>query len=381
MVDEFQDTSALQVELLSLVANEGLTRYFLVGDPNQSIFGFAGARPDLMGEFAERIDARCDFALHGNFRSSEPVIEHAERLYPREPRMLSVGDSAGYSEEPQYVRSATAFDAIIDHFLPLLDRLNIDYGQAAILSPWWVKLLHLGRRLRQHGIPIVGPGARPYRRIHPFALLSEQICSYIEDPDPTAIPRIERELFVMLNNFTGGANFGVYTFSGRSTVFHLIRIGQQQRERHVRALDWLRSVVEMYADVLCERGLLPHSCAHLMIESVDGMESDMVKNDVDVTNLAIAELGMFASSESSMKLLTMHKAKGREFEAVAIIDLHDGRVPDYRARDIEEVNEGRRLLYVAITRAKRILFYCTDEEDWRNEPSRFLRAGELGIIQ
>jgi DNA helicase-2/ATP-dependent DNA helicase PcrA len=81
-----------------------------------------------------------------------------------------------------------------------------------------------------------------------------------------------------------------------------------------------------------------------------------------------------------MKLLTMHKAKGREFDAVAVVDLHDGRVPDFRARSIEEVNEGKRLLYVAITRAKRILFYFTDEEHPRNVPSRFLGEGELGVL-
>ena len=54
LVDEFQDTSALQVEILTLVALHNVTTFFVVGDPYQSIFRFAGARPDLFDVFAER---------------------------------------------------------------------------------------------------------------------------------------------------------------------------------------------------------------------------------------------------------------------------------------------------------------------------------------
>ena len=74
LVDEFQDTTDLQVEILALIAGKNRTRFLLVGDPCQSIFGFAGARPDLAEQFAERIEARTDKQLSGNFRSSLPII-------------------------------------------------------------------------------------------------------------------------------------------------------------------------------------------------------------------------------------------------------------------------------------------------------------------
>src|SRR5260370_11488729 len=72
LVDEFQDTTDLQVEILTLIAKRGRTKLLLVGDPFQSIFRFAGARPDLADKFAADIKARTDFALSGNFRSSKP---------------------------------------------------------------------------------------------------------------------------------------------------------------------------------------------------------------------------------------------------------------------------------------------------------------------
>ena len=80
LVDEFQDTTDLQVEILALIAKAGQTRFLLVGDPFQSIFGFAGARPDLADEFAERIGARTDLTLSGNFRSSTPILAHANSV-------------------------------------------------------------------------------------------------------------------------------------------------------------------------------------------------------------------------------------------------------------------------------------------------------------
>jgi DNA helicase-2/ATP-dependent DNA helicase PcrA len=380
LVDEFQDTSALQVEILKLIADRGLTKFFLVGDPYQSIYGFAGARPDLMDEFADLIAAQRDFELLTNFRSSDPIVKHAERLCPRNPPMSPGGESAVFTEKPQYIHAATAFETITEHYIPVLDELGIDYGKAAILAPWWVKLLHLGRQLREYGIPVFGPGARPYKRRHLFAPLAEQICAYIEQPDPRLIPRIERELFRLITDATGSTNYNVYTYAGRTTVFRLIRTGKILRQEHERGVIWLNEAAREFAAILCEDELLPPSCCHLMVESVRAMEQDMIDRKVDIANLSTADLGMFASYERSMKLLTMHRAKGREFDAVAIVDLHDGRVPHFTATTAEEIDEARRLLYVSITRARRVLMYMTDEEHWRNRPSRFLFEGELGLI-
>ena len=379
LVDEFQDTSALQIEILDLIASRRKTKFFLVGDPCQSIFGFAGAHPGLMEEFADRIGASRDFPLPANFRSSELVIEHAELLIPREPRMTAEGEWADCTQRPRHIHAASAFDAITDHFIPALDELGIDYGNAGILAPWWVKLLHLGRQLRDYGIPIIGPGARPYRRAHLFALLAEQICEYIEDPNPRLIKRVEKELFNMLNNITGSPNFDVYTYHGRIAVFRLIRAGRALRLRHDNALAWLIHASEEFADILVEDGLLADSQRDLLSESVKDMERDMLNNDIDTENLSVTDLGMFASYSKSMQLLTMHRAKGREFDAVAIIDLHDGRLPHFSANTDDQIEEARRLFYVAITRAKRLLMYITDDED-DSLPTPFLYHGGLDIL-
>src|SRR6267142_2856436 len=81
--------------------------------------------------FASRIAARTDLTLSGNFRSSVPIIDHANLLYPRTPAMTAVGAAKDFTETPEWQQGASAFDAIMDYFLPALDALDIPYGEAA----------------------------------------------------------------------------------------------------------------------------------------------------------------------------------------------------------------------------------------------------------
>ena len=117
LVDESQDTSELQVRILDQIRKagaEGRPRFFMVGDPMQSIFGFAGARPELMDSFAETLDANTDIELLDNFRSSAPILRQADRLLPRGESMVAAGESVDFGEEPRYVHADTPTDAVVN---------------------------------------------------------------------------------------------------------------------------------------------------------------------------------------------------------------------------------------------------------------------------
>lgn len=382
LVDEFQDTTALQVEILRRLSQFGHSNFFLVGDPYQSIYGFAGARVELMEDFAEEIGATREFKLLGNFRSTDLIIRDAEKLCPRTPGMEGVGKTAKEAIEPLYVHTSTAFEAITDYFLPVIADLGIAYGDAAILSPWWIKLLNLGKKLRDYGIPIVGPGARPYKRSHVFAPLAEQICAFITSPEQRTFHQIERELFLLIEGIMKRRYCRVYSYDGSKTIWRLITSGRRIYKRTPRAVEWLRMAAEEFGGILSEEGLVRNEDREVLKESVMSMIEDMIKNKIDTENLNVEDLGLFASTGKNLHLLTMHRAKGREFDAVAIVDCHEGRIPDFRAirtNDRAKLEEGRRLLYVSITRARRFLLYVTDDEGYRNEPSRFLCEGYLDL--
>jgi DNA helicase-2/ATP-dependent DNA helicase PcrA len=296
--------------------------------------------------------------------------------------MHAVGDAVDADTEPIYVHTGSAFEAITDYFLPGLESLGIDYGKAAILSPWWIKLLHLGRNLREYGIPIVGPGARPYKRSHLFATLAEQLCAYVTHPTRKTFHQIEKELFLLVNTLTGGRPYFVFSYEGSVIIRRLIDLSASACESNPLAVEWLTVSAEAVEAALCEAGLVPGCSRGALIESANEIIKDMIKNKVDTNNLSAEDLGLFASTARNLHLLTMHKAKGREFDAVAVVDLHDGRVPDFRAikdNDLRQIEEGKRLLYVSITRARRFLMYVTDEEDRRNHPSRFICRNHLDL--
>lgn len=381
LVDEFQDTTDLQVEILSLIAGTHRVRFLLVGDPYQSIFRFAGARPDLADEFAARIGARTDLVLSGNFRSSPAIVDHANRLCPRAPEMRAVGAAKEFTETPEWRHGASPFEVITDYFLPAVDALDIPVGEAAILAPTWYSLFPLGRRLREYGVSIVGPGARPYRRNRQFAPLAEQVCGYMMEPRPEAIAGIERTLFNTLLDITGRASFDIFSYAGRVTVFRLLHKAQELHVQHVGAIAWLEAAANAFAEVLIDEEYLSRAQHDIFVVSVEEMKADMRNNRVDLPNLTIDDLGIYASPEAALKLSTLHNAKGREYQAVAMIDLHEGRIPFYQAQTPDELAEAKRLFYVGVTRAKRLLLYVTDESNPRNPPSRFLQAEGVGVCQ
>ena len=380
LIDEIQDTSALQVEILSLIAQCNLTTFFLVGDPEQSIYGFAGAERHLMFSFADEI-AATPFHLSGNFRSSTPIIERAESLIPRDPKMFAAGKAKKYNEQPIFQHVANHTVAVTDFFLPALTELNIPFGDAAILAPAWYLLSPLGRFLRNYGVPVVGPGARPYRKsTHVFAGLAECCCAFVDSSKDVSIRQVEKEVFTFLQNVTGNANFRVFDYEGRRTIARILRGAEQLNESNMGAVAWLTAAAREFTEILTEDGFLPITCQSVLVESADEIISDMKRQkDVDIANLTTGDLGMFANPRDNLKLLTMHGAKGREFAAVALIGVHDGRIPyhnKYNQLTQLTLEESRRQMYVAVTRAKRLLALFTDDEDYR-PPSRFL--SEMGF--
>jgi len=382
LVDEFQDTTELQIEILKKIHDATHSNFFLVGDPHQSIFGFAGARPRLVHEFSNYANARRDFHLSENWRSNPQIVAHAELLRPRAVPMRSAGAIAADQREPQYEHRARVFEALEDIFLPALQELGIAYGDAAILAPSWFALLPIGRRLRNYGVPIIGPGARPYRGKQLFARLAEYICAYIERREPALIRNISRELHRIVLEVSRVNRLQLFGYSGRVTIFRLLAIGEALRNQSDSAEQWLVNASNEFGQLLVADQVLSKTAENLLSESAAAMCAQMRLNrDVDLSNMTVSDLGLFAATGKSMHLLTMHAAKGLEFEAVALVSLHDGQIPNFRAKTEEDIDEARRLMYVAITRAKRLLLYVTDQERSRNVPSRFLGPDGLRLVQ
>jgi DNA helicase-2/ATP-dependent DNA helicase PcrA len=376
LVDEFQDTSALQVEFLGLIHEVGHTTFFLVGDPEQSIYSFAGAERELMNGFSQAIKAT-GFPVSGNFRATQPLVDHAERLITRHPPMVSVSTKPALNPSVFYEHTQDSFTAMTDYFLPFLEANGISYGNAAILAPNWFVLRPLGKQLREYGIPVVGPGARPYKRKYLFGRIAEQVCAYLEGRAPEILHQAEKELFMIASELTGRPAFRIFSYQGMRVVHRLMRKGEALRQAHEGAADWLNAGAHAFEEILIEEGIIPSSYAGSFVESRDEMLAEMEAQRIDVANMGLADLGILADPRKNMKLMSMHGAKGREFEAVAVICAHDGLVPfhnQYNPLTTAGLEEARRLFYVAMTRAERSLWIFSSPNTKALPPTRFLAA-------
>ena len=289
--------------------------------------------------------------------------------------MKAHGPASTFGFDPIHVTAQDRFTALTDFFFPIIDEYKIPYGETAILAPSWFTLLPLGRQLRSFGVPVVGPGARPYKAARLFAKFAEQVCAYIENPRPERIREIERELFILMANLNGKPSYTVFSYDGRRVAFELIQAGRVIRDQSEAAVAWLEKASFRFGEILRESGFCSIQATSLLQESANLMIGDMERNGIDIVNLTLGDLGMFACPDANLKLLTFHGSKGREFDAVALIDIHEGRMPNWRhSADQEKVEESKRLFYVGITRARKVLLYITDKEDYRNTPTRFLTS-------
>lgn len=379
LVDEFQDTTELQTEIFKLIYQTRRSKFFVVGDPYQSIYSFTGARSELINPFATYIAAKTDLSLTGNFRSNPQIVNNAEALLARSPRMVSVGETKDCIEHPKYVNVSNANTAITQYFLPALQRLQIPFGEACILARDWRSLYSISRFLRTNGIPIVGPGARPYKKSRLFARLAEHLCCSIAEPIHENLRRLDQALFQTLQDLAHDSHTMERQFACRVAIVRLLRKAKELSDGR-SGVSWLDSISEYTGETLRDLGLTNQSNSGLFYASVQEMKADMQRQNVDINGLTVENLGLFASPNKALRLATIHYAKGQEYSAVAIVGLNEGTIPDFRAKEPKDIQDEKRLLYVALTRAKRLLLYISVDNKWKKPPSRFLGRDGLGFF-
>jgi DNA helicase II / ATP-dependent DNA helicase PcrA len=371
LVDEFQDTSEIQLEILRQIREIATSDFFLVGDPHQSIYRFAGASPESSQRFVVEIGADCSHPLSGNFRSSDEIVAMAEQLLPRNPAMKAVGENAKKGVSAQVFTSPSMPRAITEHFLPMVSGAGISYGACAVLAAWWTDLLPVARACSQAGIPVIGPGARPYRRGRLIVPLLENLAaaatSYV------SLAATQRALMRAVNEIEGGDTEGFDGWLGRLFTLTLQQHAQQLLRDTPNAIDWILALGAVIDALLLAREIDTHGAFEMSAKEIQAdLHARHAKGEIDMTRLSVGELGLFANPQNAIKLLTVHAAKGREFEAVAVIGMNEGRFPHFSASTAAAIEDGRRSAYVAMTRAKRLLNVYVDTSDSRNPPSRFI---------
>jgi DNA helicase II / ATP-dependent DNA helicase PcrA len=325
-VDEYQDTNPLQERLLELWTGES-PDLAVVGDPDQTIYTFTGATPDYLLRFADRHPGTRTIALTENYRSTPQVLALANRLTAGGPRgALTTSLPAG--PEPTIDRFAgpeVEVNALVAGIRRLVGS-GVGKSEIAVLVRINAQLPPIEEALTRAGVEYTVRGQRFYGRAEVRQAGRLIGRSQIAATGGALVDAV-RQLFAERLGYEAGAE----------------TVGDEGGERAA-------------------------SLSLLLTIASDLVESNPEAGAAELT----AELDRRDAAESAaqgagVNLLTYHRAKGLEWDAVFLPAIDEGTLPIRQAKTDEQVAEERRLLYVGITRARTHVALS-----WSRRPSRFL---------
>ncbi len=426
LVDEFQDTNSIQYAWLRLLAGDA-DKLFVVGDDDQSIYGWRGARVENIQDFQAHYPQARVVRLEQNYRSTGNILKGANAVIANNPtrlgKQLWTEDGDG---EP--IRVYAAFNEVDEaRFVVERARAAVEHGsrraEIAILYRTTAQSRLFEEALLQQGIPYrVYGGLRFFERAEiKDALAYLRLVSNRHD-DPSferAVNQPPRGIGAKtLDAVRAHArDFGCSLWQATGDLLR----GGSMPARAAKALQaFVELLDEMAAnsvdDALPERAAFVIEASHLrehFEKSRDGKGQDRLENLEELVNACrqfelpetddttLSELDAFLAHaaleagdtqadeyEDCVQLMTLHSAKGLEFPLVFIGGVEEGLFPhSMSAEDPERLEEERRLCYVGMTRAMQqlVLSYAESRRLHGSEnyplPSRFLREIPADLVE
>lgn len=400
LIDEFQDINRVQYEVIRMLA---APRYnlFVVGDDDQSIYGFRGAKPELMLYMKQEFPSLRTISLTVNYRSTEfitgaaarVILHNDTRFYKRVQSFRGRGQNVHVQEvldeqeEAQYVT---------EEIQKKLDQ-GIKPGEIAVLFRAAVQARMISEILSEHRIPFE---MRDYVTNFYRHFIVKDMMAYLQ----LAAGKRDRSLFLTICN---------------RPLRYLARNSMENRQVNFEDLrkfycdkDWMLDIIDQFdVDVRMMKNMAPYAAIQYIrkkigyddflkeyaekhqiswkqlmdvmaeleersknFKSYDEWEIHIAKYTQELEEQQAKARKIKGERENKVQLMTIHSAKGLEFEDVFVIHANEGEIPHQKAVKKDEIEEERRLFYVALTRAKNNLCisYITQKNGNSIKPSRFV---------
>ena len=418
MVDEYQDTNTAQYKLVSLLA-AGSGNLCVVGDEDQSIYRFRGATIENILSFEKEFDAKV-IKLEQNYRSTETILDAANAVIGNNTQRkgknlwsdLGEGDKISLNTFQNETEEA---NFVAEKVLEL-KKDGGSFNGCAVLYRTNAQSRNIELSLGKSGVPyrIIG-GTKFYERKEIKDMIAYM--SVINNPaDTVRLNRIINEPKRGIGEATQAEIYRIADGLGitpvevmeRSSEFAGLekktkvlepmgRMFRELGESEDRPLDGIiddiltvtgyEAMLKMQGDEGAARleniKELKSGAITFMQENEEHSLSDYLENIALIT-----DLDNYEADEDKVILMTMHGAKGLEFENVFLVGAEENIFPSYRSQlDSSEIEEERRLAYVAITRAKKRLYISHAKQrllfgsTQRNKVSRFVNEIPLKYME
>ena len=420
LVDEYQDTNTSQYELIKLLVGDR-ARFTVVGDDDQSIYSWRGARPQNMVRLRDDFPALRVIKLEQNYRSSQRILHCANILIDNNDHVFDkkLFSNLGEGEKLQIIEAKNEeheAERVVGELIAHRFIAKTHYRDYAILYRGNHQSRLLEKILMQNRIPYKISGGTSFFSRAEIKDMMAYLRLVVNQDDDAAFLRIvntpKREIgtatleklgslaqekhvslfeaifdFELIQRITPKAYDTLQKFA-RWIVELNDEIQRSEPERAVRSM--LASL--HYEEYLYEYATSPKA-AEMQSKNVATLfdwVADMLKGDEFnepmnlnqiVTHLTLRDMlerGEEENDSDQVQLMTLHASKGLEFPYVFLIGMEEGILPHQTSIDEDNVEEERRLAYVGITRAQQNLWFslCKERRQFgeliRPEPSRFL---------
>lgn len=401
LVDEFQDINLVQFEIIKLIVQKH-QQIFVVGDDDQSIYQFRGAKPEYLLEFKKHFPSVQEIYLSINYRCSNLILQYSlaliEKNKIRYPKRLSTPNPDGQAPEIIPCKDAKAEALHIVHEIAKRRRLGIPLRDMAVIYRTNIQARPIVEAFLAANIPFclrdgmvslyeqwITKDILSYLHLAQDLNQNEFICKIINKPK-----RYISKVNIELSKKSGGnilvqlLGLEQLTLWQKDYIQQFIFDLQVLREKSLSdAIQYIRYHIG-YDHYLKEYAAYRKMPVQSLLDVLDDIEDSAASyTQVEEWERALIEMSQQIKATKKtphsdlITLTTMHGAKGLEFDTVFIIDVVEGSIPYHKSQSPKEIEEERRLLYVGMTRAKQCLFLYVPEEKHGKSVSPSLFIDEL----
>lgn len=396
LIDEFQDVNRIQYEVIRMLALPE-NNLFVVGDDDQSIYRFRGASPEIMLGFGRDYPETEKFLLGVNYRSSRNIVNGALKVIghnsQRYKKKLSTENEKGSCIHVQEVKDSTDEGRYLIQKVRELTENGLDYCQIAVLYRTGNDARVLIELLMENQIPFQAKEQVQNIYEH-FAV--KKLLSYVRMAEGDRSRRVFLDVMNAPTRYIGRESL-----ENQSVSFEELR-------RYYMDKSWMQDRIDQFEwDIKMLEGQTPYASIQYIRKHIgyDDYLKEYAKDrkisqeelfsllaEVEERAKEFADVSLWlayieeytkaleeqknrkAKEQEGIRLMTMHGAKGLEFDTVFIIQGNEGVIPYKKAKLDIELEEERRMFYVAMTRAKRklIISYVKNKNGKEASPSRFV---------
>ena len=399
LIDEFQDINKVQYEIIRMLAGKG-DHLFIVGDDDQSIYRFRGARPEIMLGFEKDYPEAKKVILNTNYRCSEEIVEGAEHLIShntkRFPKNMQAARGSKVPITFRNLKDAGEECTDILKGIRFYYKKGIPLEDMAVIFRTNTQPRLLVGRLMEYNIPFQMRDVIPNIFDH---WIARNILTYIK----LAMGNRDRKLFLQVMNRPK-------RYISRSMITEP-QVDLKKLKQQTFGKKWLYEKIDkLEMDLYLLRKMEPYAAIQYIRNGIGyedymneyaqfrRMNPDDLEEVLNQIQESAKEYHSFEEwfayiesygeelrkqmeagrqQKSGVTLTTMHSSKGLEYEVVFVMDINEGVTPHKKAVKEADLEEERRLFYVAVTRAKTYLFLYSVKELYQKDAQISRYIGEL----